>query len=192
LQVGSGNFREFMRRLALIFGMLLTLTAGVWGSALAAASAWCMHEASAPAESDGHDCCRAKIGESNTPHSESTQTSHDASHETSTTQHQAGESHAGMNCGGAKDSSTPEIDAAAFGGLSCAECCAGGSSKTPATAVFVAPEQNKVKRDASGDSQSARDLFASMTVYVSHLAPSQHAPPSPAARRHVLIGVFLI
>lgn len=174
--------------------MLLTLTAGVWSSALAAAAsaAWCMHESSAPAAPDAHDCCRAKIGEPDTQHSESTQTSHDASHETSTTHDQANESHAGMNCGGAKDSSTLEIDAASFGGLSCADCCAGGSSKTPATAVFVAPEQNKVKRDASGGAERASDLFASTTLYVSHLAPSQHAPPAPAGRRHVLLGVFLI
>jgi len=32
--------------MALIFSMLLTLTAGVWSSALAAQ--WCLHEASAP------------------------------------------------------------------------------------------------------------------------------------------------
>jgi hypothetical protein len=186
-----------MRRLALIFGMLLTLTAGVWGSALAAASAWCTHDdASAPAAPDEHDCCRAKIGEPDAHHSGSQQTSHDdASHEKSNTHAQAGESHAGMNCGGAEDSASPEIGVGSLGvrGLSsCAACCAGGSSKTPATAVVVAPEQNKGKRVASGDCASASRLFAPVTLDVSHLAPSQHAPPSSPERRHVLISVFLI
>ncbi|MCA1565681.1 MAG: hypothetical protein LC803_08580 [Acidobacteria bacterium] len=181
--------------MALIFGMLLTLTAGVWGSALAAASAWCMHDASAPAAPDEHDCCRAKIGESNTHHSGSQQTSHDASHENSTTHAQAAESHAGMNCGGAEASATPEIGGASLGagGLSRAPCCAGGSGKTPATAVVVAPEQNKVKRVEGGACrEGASRLFTPVTLDVSHLAPSRHAPPSSPERRHVLISIFLI
>jgi hypothetical protein len=186
-----------MRRSALIFGLLLTLTAGVWGNALAAAaSAWCAHEADgivAADASDEHDCCRAKIGEPDTYHSQSPQTSHDAAHEKSTTHDQAAESHAGMDCGGAKAFSTPDIDAAAsLGGRSCVECCAGVPGKTPATAVFVTPEQNKLKRDAGGDCAGASDLFASVTLDVSRLAPSQHAPPAPPGRRHILISVFLI
>jgi hypothetical protein len=189
-----------MRRLVLIFGMLLTLTAGVWGNALAAASAWCAHEASAPAApaaSDEHDCCRAKIGAPDTHHSNSQQTSHDASHEKTNAHARAGESHAGMNCGGAEEaSSTPEIGGASLaarGLSSCAACCAGGSSKTPATAIFAAPEQNKVKRVEDGACcAGASRLFASVTLDVSHLAPSQHAPPASPERRHVLLGVFLI
>jgi hypothetical protein len=99
-----------------------------------------------------------------------------------------------MNCGGADASSTSELGAVAMGerGLSCAECCAGGSGQTPATAVVVAPEQNKVKRDAGSNSVGARNLFAPAASSVSHLAPSQHAPPAPTERRHVLMGVFLI
>jgi hypothetical protein len=182
-----------MRRLTLIFGIFLTLTAGVWSSALAA-SAWCMHEASAPSAPDEHDCCRAKIGESNEHHSESQGTSHDASHEKSTTRNQAHESHAGMNCGDVVDSSTHETPAVALsqGGLSCGECCAGGSGRTPTTAVVIVPEQHKVKRDAASDSAGTRDLFAPASARVSHFAPSQHAPPAPPERRHALIGVFLI
>ena len=179
-----------MRRLALIFGMFLTLTAGVWSSALAAASDWCMHERRAPVASDEHDCCRAKIGDPDTHHSGSQETSH----ENSTARTSPDESHAGMNCGGADVSSTPETGVVAMGerGGSCAECCAGGSGQTPATAAVVAPEQNKVRRDAGSDSASARGLFALAPSHVLHLAPSQHAPPATPQRRHVLIGVFLI
>jgi hypothetical protein len=179
-----------MRRFSLIFGMLLTLTAVVWGSALAAG--WCTHEADAPSVSGEHDCCRAKIGDLDAGHTPSQGTSHDASHENSTARKQAEASHAGMNCGRANAASTPETQASAFvaHGLTCAECCVDNSGQTPATAALVAPEQNKIKRDAGR--ASARDLFTPAALYVSHLAPTQHAPPSPPGLRHILIGVFLI
>lgn len=174
--------------------MFLTLTAGVWGSALAAASAWCMHEAGALAAPDEHDCCRTNIDNRNAHHAESQATPHDAAHENPATGKQSDEAHAGMNCGGADASAMPETAPVAFGqrGLSCAGCCAGGSGHTPATALVVAPEQNKVKRDAGSDSACPGDLFAPVPSYVSHLAHRQHAPPAPPERRHVLIGVFLI
>lgn len=191
--MGGGKPCEFMRRLALIFGLALTLTAGMWSSALAAAAAWCAHEAdAAAAASDEHDCCRAKIGEPDAHHSASPQTSHDAAHKPSTTHGQAGATRAATDCGGAESSSTTEITVASLGGRSCVECCAGVPGKTPAPAVFVTPEQGKVKRDAGDNCASASDLFASVTLDVSHLAPSQHAPPAPPGRRHILISVFLI
>lgn len=183
-----------MRRFALIFGILLTLTASVWGSALAAASAWCMHEAGASSASDEHDCCRANIADSDEHHSPSHETSDDAAHETSTTHDQEREAHAGMNCGGAEAASTPETAHAALGQRmqSCVECCAGGSGQTPATVVVVAPEQYKVKRDAGSDSAGVSDLFALAPAHVSNPAPTQHAPPTPPERRHILINVFRI
>ncbi len=192
LNVGIETFDKFMRRLALIFGILLTLTAGVWSSALAAAG-WCLHEASAPVASDGHDCCRVRTGESNAHHSEAPEDSHEATHEESVSQNQVVESHAEMNCEGAEESAR-QAKATAFGerGLSCFECCANRPGQTPTTATVVAPEQNKVKRAADNVSVSARDLFAPTVLDVSHLAPSQHAPPPTAKRRHMLISVFLI
>ncbi|HLL71677.1 MAG TPA: hypothetical protein VK363_09610, partial [Pyrinomonadaceae bacterium] len=69
-----------MRRTALIFGMLLTLTAGVWTSALAAAAVWCA-PADAVVASDEHDCCIAKVGKSNAHHAESQEIQHEATHE---------------------------------------------------------------------------------------------------------------
>jgi hypothetical protein len=191
-----------MRRLALIFGMLLTLTTGVWSGAHAAASAWCVHEASAPSAPDEHDCCRAKTGESNAGHGASQRASHDASHESSNTRRensnareQARAPRAGMNCASAGEASGARENGAAAlvrQGLSCAECCAGGSGQTPAAAASVAPEQNKVRRAAGSNSTAARHLFASAPSHVSHLAPTQHAPPAPLERRHILNGVFLI
>lgn len=180
-----------MRRLSLIFGMLLTLTAVAWGSALVA-DEWCAHEAGAPSASDEHDCCRARIGEPDAGHSPSQETSHDASHENLTTQNQAEASHAGMNCGRANAASTTETEDSASAGLSCAECCVGGSGQTPATVLLVAPEQNKVKRDAGRACARSRDLFAPATLDVSHFAPPQHSPPVPHGQRHILISVFLI
>jgi hypothetical protein len=192
LNAGDGNQDEFMRRTALIFGMLLTLTAGAWTNVLAAAAAWCAPAATAPAE---HDCCVARIGKSSAHHSASPEISHEASHGQSTTHTQAAASHAAMNCGGAGGSARETREAASVSserGLSCFECCAGRNGQTPATAVVVAPEQSKVKRDAANATLHARSLFAHASLNVSHLAPSQHAPPANEQRRHILISVFLI
>lgn len=182
--------------------MLLTLTAGAWTNVLAAAAAWCAHDASAhdasapvAVASDEHDCCIAKVGAGSAHHSASPEVSHEATHEQTTTHTQAAASHAGMNCDGADESARGTYEAAsvtASRGLSCFECCAGRSGQTPATAVVVAPEQNKVKRDAANATVHARDLFAHASLNVSHLAPSQHAPPANEQRRHILISVFLI
>jgi hypothetical protein len=174
--------------------MLLTLAAGVWGGASAVASRLCIHESGAPSAPGEHDCCRADIARSNARHPESQEISHDAASEDSTAADQARDAHAGMNCGGADSASTSENSMAASGlrGLSCGECCAGGSGKTPAMAVVVVPEQNKVKRGAGADSTGASDPFAPVAIDISRLAPSQHAPPAPTERRHMLISVFLI
>jgi hypothetical protein len=190
-----------MRRTALIFGLLLTLTAGVWGSALAAvAAACCLNDASASADAapvaDEHDCCRAKLGESNAPHSESNEPSHAeaATHEHALApEPPADDSHAGMDCeAGAEPESGAK--AAAFGesGRSCLECCAGRSNQMPTTATISAPEPNKVKRTTTHAPVGAQDSFAPGAHGVAHLSPSQHAPPAPRERRHKLINVFLI
>jgi hypothetical protein len=194
-----------MRRLALISGMLFTLTASVWGSALAAVVfACCMNEASAsnvaaPA-SDEHDCCRAKLGESNAPHSEATEHSHaaaaTATHEDELAPEPQADAapHAGMDCAGAGEPGNEAKAIAASGerGRSCLECCAGRSKQMPTTATFSTPEQSRVKRAAAHVPVAVRGSFAPATSGVSHLAPSQHAPPAPVERRHKLISVFLI
>ena len=171
--------------MALIFSMLLTLTAGVWSSALAAK--WCPHEASAPVvAADEHDCCRARIGVSKSHHSEAPDNS-------SISQNQLAGSQAGMDCEGAAESA-PQAKASAFGDreLSCVECCANRPGQTPTMPTIVAPEPNKVKRAASHASLSAQYLSAPTALDVSPLAPSQHAPPPTAERRHMLFSVFLI
>lgn len=191
--------------------MFLTLTAGVWGGALAAfaSSAWCLHdmnasEADVAPASDEHDCCRARLGDANATHSESTEHSHDdaATHEDALSQTQANNPHAEMDCASAQGPESesaegPESESkatAVFGerGPSCFECCAGRANQTPITATFGAPEQNKIKRDGASAPVNAHDLFAPAAHGISHLTPSQHAPPMPAGRRHVLLSVFLI
>lgn len=189
-----------MRRTTLIFGLILTLTACVWGSALAAiASACCSDETSAHATAapapDEHDCCRAKLGEPDAPHGEAPDHAHAAAatHEADepSPEPQAESPHAGMDCAGAR---VPEDEAkaAAFGERSCLECCAGRSNRTPTTATVCAPEPNKVKRAAPNVSASMHDSFAPVAQGVSHLTPTQHAPPASCERRHILISVFLI
>ncbi|HEV7903756.1 MAG TPA: hypothetical protein VGO96_07945 [Pyrinomonadaceae bacterium] len=196
-----------MRRLALIFGLLLTLTAGVWGSAIAVAAACCMDDASAsngaaaaPA-SDEHDCCRAKLGESNAPPSQSNEHAHAIAAATHEDAHapkpQADAAHANVDCMGAAESESVAAGAgAAVGfverGRSCFECCAGRGKQMPTTATTSAPEPNKVKRAALNGADDARRSFAPTASGVAHLSPSQHAPPAPGERRHKLINVFLI
>jgi hypothetical protein len=189
-----------MRRLALIFGLLLTLTAGVWSGALAAvAAACCSNDASAsvvatPA-SDEHDCCRAKLGESNAPHAESDEHAHAALAAThaDAPAPQTDGAHAGADCEAAAESEGG-ANGAAFveGGRSCSECCAGRTKQMPTTATLAAPELNKAKRAATHAPVGARDSFAPTASGVAHLSPSQHAPPAPRERRHKLINVFLI
>lgn len=203
LNVGGEKLYGFMRRLALIFGLILTLTAGAWGGVLAAVvAACCMNDAGAsnvavaPA-SDEHDCCRAKLDETDAPPSESTGHAHDeaaATHEDAPSpEPQADGSHDGMDCEvAAEPESGTKVAALGERGRSCFECCAGRSQQMPTTATISAPEPNKVKRAAAHASTSARDTFASDAHGVAHLSPSQHAPPAPRARRHKLINVFLI
>lgn len=184
---------SFMRRMTLIFSILLTFTAGVWSSALA--GAWCLHEMSAPAAtaSDEHDCCRARVGEPNRHHSESPENSHEATREKTIPQTQAAGQHSRMDCEGVGEPAR-KSKVKAFGERrsSCFECCAGRTGQTPTATVVVAPEQSKVKRDAANAFVAARDLFAPALLNVSHLVPSQHAPPATGQRRQILISVFLI
>jgi hypothetical protein len=193
-----------MRRTTLIFGLFLTLTAGVWGSALAAvADACCMnethaHDATTSPAPDEHDCCRAKLYESNAPSSDSTKHSHHAAktHEDAPSpQPQAVNSHAQMDCVGGeapeREAKATKVAAFVERGRSCLECCAGRTGQVPAKSTVSAPEPNRVKRAAAHVSV-ARDSFAPGTQGVSHLTPSQHAPPAPRERRHILIGIFLI
>jgi hypothetical protein len=201
LNVGSENPDKFMRRPALIFGLLLTLTAGVWSGALAAVvAACCSNDASALAvaapASDEHDCCRAKFDSSNPSHAESTEHAHAvaATHEDAPApEPQADASHAKMDCESAAESESG-AESAVFveSGRSCFECCAGRTRQMPTTATLGAPEPNKMKRPAAHASVGARHSFAPGAQGVAHLSPSQHAPPAPRERRHKLINVFLI
>ena len=205
LNVGGKNSLKFMRRLAIICGLLLALSAGVWGGAFAAvASACCLSAAAgetAPA-SDEHDCCRAKIGESNASHTESTGHAHAGTAATRedelAPEPQADGSHAGLDCEAAAASgggaNAVEAKAVCFAerGHSCLECCAGRGKQMPTTATVSAPEPNKVKRGGAHASSGTHRSFAHGAQDVAHLSPSQHAPPAPGERRHKLINVFLI
>lgn len=182
--------------------MLLTLAAGVWTCAPNADAASCAHDtdahASAVTASEEHDCCVARIGQPDAHHPASPEISHEATHqqsthERSTLQTQTAAPHAATHCDSARDTHGEAAAAAGVDcGRSCFECCAGRSGQTPTTAVVGAPEQGKAKRDAAHATTSARHLFAPASTDISHLAPSQHAPPPNEQRRHILNSVFLI
>ncbi|HEV2803133.1 MAG TPA: hypothetical protein VGW12_21880 [Pyrinomonadaceae bacterium] len=185
-----------MRRSILIFGMLLTLTAGVCGGVSLAAYACCAEEAGALAASDEHDCCRANIGydKNSARRPESHTASPDGAHENlNATPLQTRDSHTETNCSGADASAERHGAALGRDDLSCGECCAGGSGRTPATVLVAASEGNKTKRDARYvSSDASRDLFAHVPARVSQLAARPHAPPHVPARLHVLHSLFLI
>lgn len=163
-----------MRRLVSQLGIiLLALVVGGWGNALAAA--FCPHMAASQpqAAAEVRDSCHAKIESASTHHSSS---HHQAMHAAKT--RQASDSHL--------------QDAAAFGPIAgtCAHCVSqSGLPATPASAR----ELTLQKRGAGKLAGHAMTPFAPpVAVSISQFAPTQHAPPAHAGRKHLFLSVFLI
>lgn len=160
-----------MRRLVSIIGItLLALLVGGWGSVFAAA--FCPHMAATAAED--HSCCLAKIESAGEHHSNNHQATHGAKTEqTSAACHLHG-------------------DAAALSPVAatCAHCV--GQNELPATPASVR-ELTLQKRGAGKMiGQAVTPLALPLAVSIQPFAPTQHAPPAPAGRKHLLLSVFLI
>lgn len=176
----------FMRhqRLLVYPVLLCALVLSGWGSVLAAAL--CPHAASRAAAAsveagvgvdDDHACCHADA--------------EGAGEHCSGSKHEAtGESKATHAHGQRAQATKPLRQALAPSESSCSHCV-GHSSLPVAPARFGEP--SRPKHDAHRPAQDeAKPVAPPVIRFVSSIAPTQGAPPGPAARKHLLLSIFLI
>lgn len=158
-----------MRRLVSSIGItLLALLVGGWGSVVAAA--FCPHMAANQAQAEDHSCCLAKR--------EGVGANHSSSHH-----------HATHGAKKKQASAASHLHHDSVAGT-CEHCV--GQNEFPATTAS-ARELTSQKRDAGKMiAQSVMPLALPVAVSLSRFAPTQHAPPKPAFRKHLLLSVFLI
>lgn len=171
----------FMRRqLLLIYPVLLcALSLSGWGGVLAAAL--CPHaaasaRAAASVEAgmsmdDDHACCHADAKDVQEEHCSSS--SHEAMGETKAT-----------------PATKRHSQALAASEDSCSHCI--GRSTLPAWPAR-ASEPSQHRPDAHRPAQDeAKPVAPPVVRFVSSIAPTQGAPPGAAARKHLLLSIFLI
>ena len=167
-----------MRRIVSYIGIsLLALLVSGWGSVIAAAL--CPHAGmSQPAAmAEDHSCCLAKLEQAGEHHKGAHQ--HEAAHGAKTVPVAAHHLH-GSNA------------AVALGQPqgTCAHCI--GQNELPAAPASVR-ELTLQKRAASkAVGHTAVSFTPPVAVYIEQFAPTQHAPPGHASRKHLLLSVFLI
>lgn len=160
-----------MRRLTSYIGItLLALLLGGWGEAFAAAL--CPH-----AMSEDHACCREKIERVPAKHHSGShhQTTQGAKHEHRT--------HASHHRG-------TQATLVRAAGSSCAHCM--GQRDLPTAPAGV--RELTAQKSGAGKlaAHTTKILAQPAIVAISRFAPTQHAPPGPAGRTHLLLSVFLI
>jgi hypothetical protein len=164
------------RKISTIGVLLLALCVSGWSSALAAALS-CPHEQSAEpgamAKQD-HSCCRAKLALKDEEQSHCSTSAHEA---------MAGEAQA-----------IPVAEAGAQQAIaqpagSCTHCL--DRSEVPATSTFR--EANPLKRNVdAATSRKATPLAPFAALFAPQVLSRQGSPPGAQARKHLLIGVFII
>ncbi len=200
---------NLMRRSVLLISITCALMLGGWGSVLA--STLCPHTrgvvtASAAGEVKNassivmdadHACCRAmtiaKIAQ--------TDARNDAREHCSGVGSQADQSYVQQSATAHHNSSRNEDQL--FGAAnvapfnrnaaedSCAHCV--GGAPQPASSVFTR-ESRESRRDSDASPPARDQQFASSIAKasVSLIPAPQESPPAPAARRHLIISIFLI
>jgi hypothetical protein len=170
------------RRIFLIGLLLLALSSSGWGGVLAAA--FCAHDAAKPSVmTEDHDCCRAKLDE---------QTQHCGAAKAAPSAHEA---MAMSETETATLHAKQATDAAAEPALgqatpTCFHCMSRGG--LPTTFVLMRETEQK-KRDAAQPApQLLKPIIPPVAFFAPTLAARQNAPPGIAARRHLLLGVFVI
>ena len=160
-----------MRRLTSQIGIiLLALLLGGWGEVFAVVL--CPH-----AMGQDHACCREKIESAPTEHHSGShhQTAQGTKHEHRT--------HASHHRG-------TQATLVRAAGSSCAHCM--GQRDLPAAPAGV--RELTAQKSGAGKlaAHTTKILAQPATVTISRFAPTQHAPPGPAGRTHLLLSVFLI
>jgi hypothetical protein len=169
----------FMRRQFFIIRLLLcALMLSGWGGLLGAA--FCPHAAAragavaSVAESmsmaDDHACCHADAKGSD--------------------KHCSNSSHGAMDGMEATPATEPSPQALAPPAASCSHCI--GHSSLPA-APTKAGEATQHRPDAHRLAlKEVKHIAPPVVRFVSTIAPTQGAPPGPAARKHLLLSIFVI
>jgi hypothetical protein len=170
----------FMRRFVSYLGIFL-LALLVSGSGSVLAAALCPHAGSSQSQAaaaEDHACCRAKLEKTEAPRRHSHSSHQEKAHCTKTSSASASHNHGG---GGAVFKQATEA---------CAHCI--GRNELPATPASVR-ELTLQKRAASKMvGHTAVPAQPPTAISIAHFTPTQHAPPEPAIRKHLLLSVFLI
>lgn len=173
-----------MRHRTLLTSLLLAaLLLGGWGGVVAAA--FCAHDgAQRAAMTEEHDCCRAQLEQQHKEHCDAASNA-SPSHEAMT----MGE----METTAAAAATQQSADAVvALNQLdeACLHCV---SRRDVPTTFVIARQPEQKKRDASFAAPPQLLLLAApVHSFAPTLNATQNAPPGVAARRHLLIGVFII
>lgn len=169
-----------------MLGLLsLALLVSGWGRVLAAA--FCAHDAGQPqAMAEDHDCCRAKLEQSQEEHCAVKSSAH-SSHEAMTTNEDEMEAISPVTEQAATDSGV----AFRQNDTTCLHCV---SRNGLPTTVIITRELEQKKRDAGGFAPVAPKLLVPLAAAFFAQPPltRQGAPPGVAARRHLLLNVFVI
>lgn len=170
------------RQLLFICLLLCALMLSGWGAVLAAAL--CPHAATAGRAAsvvesmsmeDDHACCPARDEGAAGASEHCSQASQEATHE--------------MEAMASTARPTPQ--AVAWPAASCAHCI--GRNGLPAAPAKAASDAAQKRQDAHRLTAQETKLVAPHALsFVSTISPTQGAPPGPAARKHLLLSVFLI
>jgi hypothetical protein len=170
-----------MRHRIFLIGILLALSLSGWGGVVAAA--FCAHDAARSSlMAEDHACCHAKL-EPQTPHCNAA--SESPSHEAMTMSEM--------------EAMPPVVEQAAgvaaevwLGQAAdvCSHCVSRSGLPTP-FAIVREPEQKR--RDAQiAAPQLLKQALPLVVSFAPNLTARQNAPPGAAARRHLLLNVFVI
>jgi hypothetical protein len=176
---------NLMRHRILTYGLLsLALLMSGWGGVLAAA--FCAHDAGQPnAMAEDHECCRAKLEGVEQEHCALESSKH-SSHEAMTTDEMEAMSPVA-------EQATPDSGFAfKQNDTTCLHCV---SRNGLPTTVIVTREAEQKKRDAHGFAHAAPKLIvppAAAAFFAQTPLNRQGAPPGIAARRHLLLNIFVI
>ncbi len=209
---GTSKMVNLMRRNFLLISITCTLMLGGWGSVLA--SALCPHtrggvtasaagevkDAASTVMDADHACCRAmkiaKIAKTSQTDAKNdagghcsgvgSQADRNFGQQSATAHHNA--SHNEVQLFGAANAALFNPNAAED---FCTHCV--GRAPQPTSSVFTR-ESRESKRDSDASPPAREQQFASSTAQavLSLISAPQESPPAPAARRHLIISIFLI
>lgn len=180
--------RHRILSISILLLLLAALLPGGWDGVLAAASS-CVHDdngaQSSPAMTEDHDCCPAAL-EQSAEHCEAASprsSTHDAM--------EMDEAEMPPVIAGRQPQQKVVARFALNGGAEDCLHCVRRSGLPPNFILTRAPKSER--RDADNLAPPAPESIARPVIHFAPLLSArQHAPPEPPARRHLLLGVFVV